>query len=304
MVSMSDTLKNSSIQQKITHLHNNARDAIATKHKKAWASLQDSQIPIQHFVEQTGRFATSIALAGSLLIPKSAVPPQNQDSNPNHTQASVAPIDQPQDPQLLSQRIVNRTLSDILPDKPQRLDASTSQAISTTLEQILHIKAYSELDGNTLNTDYGYMGAEQHLPRFAGDTIAQHDEYQSSGITKHRGAFGYFAPSKGAMTEETIQQEKYYVAVQSFLAPQWNQNSRAYKNWLAFRKVLVVNPQTGKAVVGVVGDAGPAQWTGKQFGGSPEVIRELNNGKHSAKTTVILLFVDDPENTVPLGPVN
>ena len=65
----------------------------------------------------------------------------------------------------------------------------------------------------------------------------------------------------------------------------------------------MINPDNGTACVVVVGDAGPAQWTGKQFGGSPEVMKalDLHEGYHKGK--VILAFVDDPENKVPLGPV-
>ena len=53
----------------------------------------------------------------------------------------------------------------------------------------------------------------------------------------------------------------------------------------------------------VIGDSGPAAWTGKHFGGSPEVMAylELNRGKQ--KGAVILFFVDDQNNKVPLGPL-
>ena len=53
-----------------------------------------------------------------------------------------------------------------------------------------------------------------------------------------------------------------------------------------------------------VGDAGPAEWTGKQFGGSPEVMKELNLHQGPRKGLVLMLFVDDQNNEVPLGPIN
>ena len=56
--------------------------------------------------------------------------------------------------------------------------------------------------------------------------------------------------------------------------------------------------------MGVVGDAGPAQWVKKQFGGSPEVIREGKVWSPKSKGKIILWFVDDPEDKIPLGPID
>ena len=69
------------------------------------------------------------------------------------------------------------------------------------------------------------------------------------------------------------------------------------------RKMIAINPHNGKAVVGVVADAGPAKFTGKHFGGSPEVMTHLNLIYGKKKGKVILYFVDDPNDEIPLGPV-
>lgn len=65
----------------------------------------------------------------------------------------------------------------------------------------------------------------------------------------------------------------------------------------------MVNVENGNAAVAVVGDAGPASWTGKHFGGSPEVMNALGGPKYK-KGRVLLYFVDDPKNKIPLGPVD
>ena len=57
-------------------------------------------------------------------------------------------------------------------------------------------------------------------------------------------------------------------------------------------------------MVTALGDAGPAEWTGKQFGASPESMKVLDLHKGSRKGLVIFLFVDDPDNLVPLGPLS
>ena len=66
---------------------------------------------------------------------------------------------------------------------------------------------------------------------------------------------------------------------------------------------MIVNTQNGRAVVASIADSGPAAWTGKHFGGSPEVMNHLGGPKYT-KGKVIIFFVDDPENKIPLGPVN
>ena len=70
-----------------------------------------------------------------------------------------------------------------------------------------------------------------------------------------------------------------------------------------FRKMLLVNPNTGQAIVTVIGDAGPAEWTGKHLGGSPEVMYHLGLGSGSRKGGVLYFFIDDANDTIPLGPV-
>lgn len=303
--------KQQNMSQKVVHhhvkkLHQKAKETLAKKHPKGWAAASKKTVgsPVDMLVNKTGHLATTAALAGTLIANKSVLTAEQLTAkikNQNvQEEQQITEVTQPQEPKF---KVLQRSLTEFLPTAPKKLATGTSAIVSKRIYSILNIRAKTELDGFALNTDYGYMGAEQHLPRFPGDTISKHDQFQESGITRSRGAFGYFSPSEAALTQEAIMQEKYYVVVQSFLSPAWNKNSHQFKDWLKFRKVLVVNPNTGKAVVGVVGDAGPALWTGKQFGGSPEIIRHLNSGKHTAKTTVLVLFVDDPNNEIPLGPV-
>ena len=53
----------------------------------------------------------------------------------------------------------------------------------------------------------------------------------------------------------------------------------------------------------MVGDAGPAKFTGRQFGGSPQVMHDLGFYPKTHEGRVLLLFVDDPDDKVPLGPI-
>ncbi len=64
------------------------------------------------------------------------------------------------------------------------------------------------------------------------------------------------------------------------------------REWYKYRKVLVVNPDNGKTIVAVIADAGPAAFTGKHFGGSPEVMAYLGFNVGMQKGPVVLFFVD------------
>lgn len=171
------------------------------------------------------------------------------------------------------------------------------------LSDMLGFEVVAELEKNRLNHSIGIMGGEQHLKRFPTDTLQQHDAYREAGLAPSRGAFGWFT-EQGVLTEEAVQREKYYIAVQTLYLSNWNTDHAELKPWYKFRKMIVVNPAEEVAVVVAVGDAGPAEWVKKQFGGSPEVIREGKIWSPKAQGRVMVLFVDDPMDKVPLGPVS
>ncbi len=183
------------------------------------------------------------------------------------------------------------------------LERETELYLEQQLSEMLGFKVRAELDGHRLNHSIGVMGAEQHLLRFPGDQLAEHDAYREAGIAPKRGAFGWFTEN-GQLTPDSILKEKYYVAVQLMYLPNWNQDHQELKPWYKFRKMIVINPAEQTAVVAVVADAGPAMWVKKQFGGSPEVIREGKIWSPKSKGKVLLFFVDDNENQIPLGPIS
>ena len=128
--------------------------------------------------------------------------------------------------------------------------------------------------------------------------------YGGSGIAPGLGAWGYFVPSEAQFSNKDKLRERYYIAVQTFLAPGFAENVGKYRDFFKFRKMLLVNPKTGQAVVTVVGDAGPAEWTGKHLGGSPEVMHFVGYAKGPRKGPVLYFFIDDPKDEVPLGPID
>jgi hypothetical protein len=204
-------------------------------------------------------------------------------------------------------------VSDLLKALPQEVRPLTPEEevyIGKLLSDQFDMKVSAELHGNKLNRSYGLIGQEQHLARFPGDNMTTHFDDPSDsakfgkyGMAPGLGAWGYFAPSRAAFTQEDNMREKYYLAVQTFLSPGWGSRTRELYNFFKFRKMLVVNPHNGRAVVAVIGDAGPAQWTGKHLGGSPEVMTHLQRVDGRARGPVLYFFIDDPDNQIPLGPV-
>lgn len=213
-----------------------------------------------------------------------------------------------QDIDVLSTNI--QKIRQLLPERVEPLTESQDQEIASLLSEQYNLPIFPSLEGKKLNRTYGIIGAEQHLMRYPGDTMTSHFDkasdrqmYYSSGMAPGRGAWGYFADSRATMTERDALREKYYIAVQTFLSPGWKENVREYSAFFKYRKMLVVNPDNGRAMVVVIGDAGPGKSTGKHLGGSPEVMSHLRRVDGRAKGAVLYFFINDPADQVPLGPI-
>lgn len=262
------------------------------RHPHAVSFLEKRSITPATLRQHAARVAAAGALAGAMLL----TPPLVQQVR--SATSAIAQLTTEQ----LQQRLTTE-LTNVLPKEMALLTPDQEAQISNIIKRLWGIRAVAQLGAERLNRSYGLIGAEQHLPRFPGDTIDQHNEPQREGITPGLGAWGYFAPSKNQLTQDLIEKEKWYVAVQTLYLPDWNTRFRYLRDWYQYRKVLVINPVNGKTVVADVADSGPADWTGKHFGGSPEVMAYLGLNVGMQKGPVILFFVDDPNNEIPLGPV-
>jgi hypothetical protein len=201
--------------------------------------------------------------------------------------------------------ILVKSLKSNLPSKVRPLTESEEKKIEQIFKDIIAVPAKANLEGEHLNTTYGLIGAEQHLRRYPGDVNSNHGTgtILKEGMAPGLGAWGYFAPSKEKLTPDLVEKEKWYAVVQTLYLPDWNKRLAYLRDWYKYRKVLIVNTKNGNAVIADVADAGPAKWTGKSFGGSPEVMESLGGPRYKAGP-VILFFVDDPHNKIPLGPVD
>ena len=244
--------------------------------------------------EKSSRILAGAGLGGTLL----AMPLQGPSPIAEPAKAVAS-----QDALTNRQKLLSK-IQEFLPHSPSKLTPEGSSTIEELVKENTGITAKAYLDGQSLNHHIGYMGFEQHLARFPGDSLSQHDEIQEAGMAPGLGAWGYFARDANQFTTKDYMNEKYYLAVQTLYLENWNTDFATLREWYKYRKVLVVNPVNGKAVVAVIGDAGPSEWTGKQFGGSPEVMKALDLHLGPRKGLTLVMFIDDPDNKVPLGPVN
>jgi len=198
---------------------------------------------------------------------------------------------------------LQQLLGPISPHAPTKLDPDQATPIEEAIFKATGLHAKAVLDGQQLNHQVGYIGYEQHLYRYPGDTLLDHDDEQIAGIAPGLGAWGYFAKSAQTFTTTDYLREKWYSVAQTLYLPNWNQDFIKLRDWYKYRKILVVNLKNGESVVTALGDAGPANWTGKQFGASPETMEALNLHLGPRKGLVLFLFLDDPDNKIPLGPV-
>jgi hypothetical protein len=294
-------LTSEQLRQKLKLKHLEAKKRLSEKHPKVEKFFKERGIKPGKIREHSAKLLGAGILAGSFLFsppstPK-ALPAPQEIINKLKSEKVGVKLDNPQ-------KLLVDALTSVLPKSPRPLERNEEKVLEQIFENITGVRTRATLEGEHLNTTYGYIGAEQHLRRYPGDTLRGHGEGEilRAGITPGLGAWGYFAPSKEAMTRQLEETEKWYAVVQTLYLPDWNKRQPYLRNWYKYRKVLIVNRENGNAIVAAIADSGPAAWTGKHFGGSPEVMHYLG-GTSYKKGAVIVFFVDDPENKVPLGPV-
>lgn len=279
------------------HLNEKWRKRHQELQRQLWSKHKSSL----EWLSRNSRQLVAGSLGGLMLLSTQNV---NLSSLPREVSAEAAPNKIDKSAFLISD------LSGVLPKEIRALTEAEEQKVSEILGRTFGIKVSSELQGKKLNRSYGFIGQEQHLSQYPGDTMSTHSDseeerikYWQQGMAPGRGAWGYFAHSKESLTEEDKVREKYYIAVQTFLAPGFMDHVKEYVDFFKYRKMLVVNPNNGMSMIVDIADAGPSEWTGKHLGGSPEVMKYLERVDGSLKGPVLYFFIDDPNDTIPLGPI-
>lgn len=279
-----------------------AVEELREKHKAVTAWAKKKGIKPQEVASKSARGLVAGVASGAIVLSVGASP----DGEISSKQAQ-------------NQKEINRDISDTgmkaavkgREDVTRQVQAALigvslhdEKTIEQRLSKVLRIPVKAQLEGTRLNTTYGIMGYESHLSRYPGDNLYTHfgsdtefKKFAKAGMAGGPGAWGYIAPSREKLRPKDIEREKYYLVAQTLLSPNWG--TPAVKNWFRHRKMVVVNPANGGVVVGVLEDAGPESTTGRSFGGSPEVVEELD--LVLTGSSVLMYFVDDPTDQIPLG---
>lgn len=283
MKSSADMITPDYLRNKLKLKSLEVRKSFQKKYPDAHRFLLERGLDLAKLREHSTKIISAGALTGSLLL----TPPAGISLPVNNIEISDS-LNEP------LQKTLIDSLRKYLPEKVGPLDRNQEKSLERVFNEIIGVKTRATLEGEHLNTTYGYIGAEQHLKRSPNDSMATHPKVREDdeGMAPGRGAWGYVPPEV----------EEWYAVVQTLYLPDWKTRLPYLRDWYKFRKVLIVNTKNGNAVVAAIADAGPAAWTGKHFGGGPEVMNYLGGPRYK-KGPVVMFFVDDPENKVKLGPV-
>jgi hypothetical protein len=269
-----------------------AERALFEKYPHVEKFFLDKGLDLSRIREHSAKIIATSALTGTLLF----APPTLINSVPAVANIVKNLSDfETNQPGVPVQETLISSLKRILPEKVGPMVRTQEKTLEQVFKQTIGVNAKASLEGEHLNTTYGYIGAEQHLARYPGDSMASHPKLAAldEGMAPGLGAWGYVPADK----------ETWYAVVQTLYLPDWSKRLTYLRDWYKHRKVLIVNTMNGNAVVAAIADSGPAAWTGKQFGGSPEVMNYLGGSRYK-KGPVVVFFVDDPNNQVALGPVD
>ncbi|MBP7843041.1 hypothetical protein KA017_03485 [Candidatus Woesebacteria bacterium] len=183
-----------------------------------------------------------------------------------------------------------------------QLEEDSELYLEQQLSDLLGFDITANLNNHRLLFSTGIMESAPHLKRSPTDTLEAHSNYHEAGINRNRSAFGWFG-SNTELDQQAVNREKYYISVPLYFNSDWSLQQSELKSWYKFKKIVVINPAEKIAVVGVIGDIGPTTYTRRQFAGSPELIHAGKIWSPQTCGRVLVLFVDDPENKVALGPV-
>lgn len=287
------------VRQKLKVKAIEAKNDFQTKHPGAHKFFNERGVELGKIRDYSAKILGTGILTGSLLLS-----PPNEITIPAPQEIILkVKAGEKTDLTVLPQKLLVDSLKEVLPESVRLLNRDQEKRLEQIFEKVLGVSARASLEGEHLNTTYGFIGAEQHLRRYPGDSIGNHRPFLKEGIAPGLGAWGYFAKSKDALSKDLEETEKWYAVVQTLYLPDWDSRQPYLRDWYKYRKVLIVNTTNGNAVVAAIADSGPAAWTGKHFGGSPEVMEYLGGPRYK-KGPVILFFVDDPNNKVALGPVD
>ncbi len=197
--------------------------------------------------------------------------------------------------------VVIEKLTEIMHTNATQVSPEELLYIEQQLSDLLGFSVTTELDGYRLQSNSGTIGAGQHLKRHPNDHLDQHSAVKEAGLSPYRSAYGWLS-SQSPVDELTELREQFWVGVPVSASTNTFQDIQGTIQWFKYRKVLVINPSSQSFVVACIADR-LVDTPSRQFLGSPELIRSLNCWNPGSFGKVLIFFVEDESNQIPLGPV-
>lgn len=171
------------------------------------------------------------------------------------------------------------------------------------------------LEGYGIPAITGRTGREQHLYLDVDEANAGRTEgsagihYFRSGTPSYaqNGQAGGYGAFGSASSPASVAQERYYINMRWGYCEWYDEGGTTHtrncsstaKNWHRHKKVVVMNPANGRQLIASVEEAGPAIWTGRVSGLSPEAMYELD-----AVTDTTLNYLWAVDQDIALGRIN
>gem|GEM_PF-3905609 len=193
----------------------------------------------------------------------------------------------------LHKRLADDTQMDMFNLRNLRLIDVGEMALTAAGEGGMLEPGLSRLEGYDIPATTGKVGREQHLYLTSGgEDAGTHYSLSGTPSAAQNGMAGGYGSFGTSSSPASTDQERYYInmrwnyaewyedssTMDSFNRPMTrtrNLNTTA-KNWHRHKKVIVTNPNNGRQLVVSIEESGPALWTGRVSGLSPEAMSELS----------------------------
>jgi hypothetical protein len=182
------------LRQKLKLKHLETKRKLSEKYPKADKFFKSKNLDASKIRQHSAKILSAGAIAGALFLSAPSnvklLPPPHELYEKYKTQKKIVEVEQ-------SNKLIIDTLASVLPERPRPLDRSEEKFLEQIFGNVIGIPARATLEGEHLNTTYGFIGAEQHLRRYPGDTLLQHGEGDvlSEGIAPGLGSWGFCAYS-------------------------------------------------------------------------------------------------------------
>lgn len=284
------------IHRNLSAHHERIKHALHKTHKHVKKLLRKHRVALGALRHGGVKAAAGAALAASLFVsPAHTAPISTPDTakvpDPPATSLMIGPQN-PEKQHYTKEEFANR-IKDIMSNSGR--DGKLSDTQLTEIKQMVKDQFGIDISDKTesgfaLMHNYGYAGAEQHVPTKPSDSATNHvskDEPLAmlTGLTRGRAAYGYINPKR----------EKWYFTAQTFLSPQFGTPASKNLEGQPYLVIQIPSEENGNHFfIGLspLEEAGPGVSTKKVSGLSPEFWYHLGDrAGRSRKAKIIFVPV-------------